>query len=118
LNSWIGFGSLLVLFLILGWQTHQVLTLRLIIELVIGLAFGILAIWTGMRLDLPSFKHLDSLGQAVLRVAVFLLPALLLWPRDALEQPIFLVVAVIITALILVLSNRIATDYLQKLSEE
>ncbi len=118
LNSWAGFGSLLILFLFLGWQTHQALSIRLLIELAIGLLMGVLAIWVGMRLGLPSFIHLKSLWQAVVRVAVFLLPALLLWPRDALEQPILVVVATIITALILVLSNRIATDYLQKIPED
>ena len=116
LNSWGGFGSLLILFLFLGWQTHQALTPQLLIELVIGLIVGVLAIWLGMRLGLPSFRQLDSLGHAVLRVAVFLLPALLLWPRDVLEQPVFFVVAVIIAALVLVLSNKIANDYLQKIS--
>ncbi len=118
LNSWAGFGSLLILFLFLGWQTHQALTFQLLIELVIGLGIGVLAIWAGMRLGLPSFKHLKSLLQAVLRVAVFLLPALLLWPRVVLEQTILFVVAVIITALILVLSNRMAADYLQKIPED
>jgi hypothetical protein len=111
LNSQPGFLLLLLLFLFVGWQAHQQLTTRLIIEVIIGGSIGLIIAWIGIRSKLPSFQFLHSPWSTGIRVTTFLLPALLLWPRGAIHQPALLVIAVIATGLLLVLTTRMTHFY-------
>lgn len=117
LNSQIGFTILLLLFLFVGWQAHQPLTTRLIIEVIIGSSIGLIIAWIGIRSELPSFQNLHSSWSIGIRVTTFLLPALLLWPRGAIQQPALLVIAVIATGLLLVLSIRMTHYYIPEKSD-
>ena len=113
LNTWFGFGLILVLFLFLGWQAHQPIFEMLILEVVLGCGTGVLIAWIGQRLDLPSFTRKDSLRQTGFRVVLFLFPTLLLWPRGILQLPILLTYA-LLTAGIVLASSRIVLDYFSK----
>ena len=111
LNSQTVFILLLLLFLFVGWQAHQQLTIRLIIEVIIGTCIGLIITWIGIRYKLPSFQYLHSPWSTGIRVTIFLLPALLLWPRGAVYKPALLVIAVIATGLLLVATTRITRLY-------
>jgi hypothetical protein len=117
LNSQIGFTLLLLLFLFVGWQAHQTLSTGLIIEVVIGCSIGLIIAWIGIRSKLPSFQNLQSPWSTGIRITTFLLPALLLWPRGAINQPALIIIAVIATGLLLVLSIHMTQFYLPEKSE-
>lgn len=104
LNTWPGFSIILALFLLLGWQGHQPVTLLLIIEVVLGAILSLGITWLGCRLELPAFQKQSSFWMASLRAALLLFPALLLWPRDALQQPLHLLVAISISILVIGIS--------------
>jgi hypothetical protein len=112
LNSQLGFTVLLLLFLLVGWQAHQPLTARLIIEVIIGSGIALIVAWIGIRINLPSFQNLHSPWSTGIRITTYLLPALLLWPRGAIKQPALIVIAVIATGLLLVVSTRMTHYYI------
>jgi hypothetical protein len=111
LNSQTGFIILLLLFLFVGWQSHQQLTTRLIIEVIIGSILALIIAWIGIRSKLPSFQFLHTPLSTGIRVTSFLLPALLLWPRGAIHQPSLFLIAVIATGLLLVLTTTLTHFY-------
>lgn len=101
LNTWPGFGFILALFLLLGWQGHQQVSALLIVEVIIGAMVGILIAWLGGRWNIPAFGKQHVTWLAGSRAAVLLFPALLLWPRDTLQDPLQLAVAIGLAALVL-----------------
>ena len=94
LNTWPGFGIILVLFLLLGWQGHQPVSALLILEVSIGALIGIIIAWVGSIWKIPAFQKQRVFWLAGLRAAILLFPALLLWPRDTLQDPLQLAVAI------------------------
>jgi hypothetical protein len=104
LNSWPGFGLALALFLFLGWETHRPLTSRLALDAGLGLIVGATALAFGQRLGLPSFRQMRFWYRALL-LGLLVFPTLLLWPRAALLQPAPLTLAVIIAALVSLVST-------------
>lgn len=110
LNTWAGFGIMLALFLFLGWQAHRPISTILILEVFAGCIIGVLIAWAGYRLKLPSFIHQTTIGQAGFRVALLLFPALLIWPRNTIQEPVYLAFAFGIACLLLVISI-ITIDY-------
>ncbi|MBU1661286.1 MAG: hypothetical protein KKD28_07420 [Chloroflexi bacterium] len=104
LNTWPGFSFVLVLFLLLGWQAHQPVSTLLIIEVIVGALIGLSITWLGYRWEIPAFQKQRSFWLAGLRAAVLLFPALLIWPRNILQQPTQLAVAIGITVLVIGMS--------------
>jgi hypothetical protein len=104
LNTWPGFGLILGLFLLLGWQGHQQVSALLIVEVIIGALIGILIAFLGNKWNIPAFQKQRVFWLAGLRAAILLFPALLLWPRDQLQDPVQLAVALGITVLVLGMS--------------
>lgn len=107
LNRWPVFGLLLALFVFLGWQAHQPLSLALLGEASLGFLVGLFIAWAGRRLQLPGFAALETIWQSGLRVGSFVFAALLLWPRSLLIEPLQLAaalgVALVMTALAITL---------------
>lgn len=104
LNTWPGFGLTLVLFLLLGWQAHQPVSTLLFIEVIVGALLGLGITWLGRRWEIPAFQKQRSFWLTGLRTAILLFPALLLWPRDILQQPVQLAAAIGIAALVIGIS--------------
>ena len=104
LNTWSGFGFILVLFLLLGWQAHQPVSTLLIIEVVVGALIGLSITWLGYRWKISAFQKQRAFWLAGSRAALLLFPALLLWPRDTLQQSFQLAVAIGITGLVIGMS--------------
>ncbi|MBL6965734.1 MAG: hypothetical protein ISR60_04190 [Anaerolineales bacterium] len=109
-NTWPGFGIFLGLFLFLGWQGHQPIAVPLLLEVLIGCGIGVLIAGFGRLLKSPSFAGKESPWRAGFRIAVLLFPALLLWPRNTIEEPTLLIYAFGMAILVLALS-RISLDY-------
>jgi len=110
LNTWPGFSIILVVFLLLGWQSHYPLSNWVLFEAAAGFVVGFLIAWLGQRIKLDAFPQDIALWRVGLRVALLLFPALLIWPRQALEQPIWLAAAFGIAIANLAIA-RIALDY-------
>jgi len=106
-NNWLGFGLLLALFVVLGWQGHQPLTSSLLVEAGIGLVVGLAVAWLGRKIRITGFVQPANIWWAGFRVGLFLFAALLLWPRDLLLDPIQLFVALSIALIATVLSITI-----------
>ncbi|MBT3392349.1 MAG: hypothetical protein HN413_18275 [Chloroflexi bacterium] len=105
LNSWLGFSLVLLLFLLLGWQAHQPASTLLLIEVIVGALLGLGIAWLGRKWKILVFHKKGSFGLTGLRVAAFLFPALLLWPREILGQPFQLAVAIGIAVLVIGFSH-------------
>ncbi len=105
LNTWPGFVFVLALFLLLGWQAHQPVSILFIIEVAAGTLLGLLITWLGRRWEIPAFHKEKPYWMAGARIALLLFPALLLWPRNALHQPIQLAVAIGISVLVIGFSH-------------
>ncbi len=105
LNTWPGFGFVLVLFLLLGWQGHQPVSGLLVLEVVVGTGLGLGVTWLGRRWGIPAFYKEKPYWMAGARIALLLFPALLLWPRNSLHQPIQLAVAIGISVLVIGFSH-------------
>jgi len=101
LNTWPGFGIVLVLFLLLGWQGHQPVSTLFILEVAIVAIIGIGIAWVGSKWKIPAFQNQSVFLMAGLRAALLLFPALLLWPRDSLQDPLQLAVAIGTAVLVL-----------------
>ncbi len=70
-----------------GWQIHVPLTPLLLLEIVLGLAVAGAAFWAGYQIKSPLFAQGSSFFKILGRAALLLVPAFLLWPRDALLNP-------------------------------
>lgn len=82
-----------------AWQTHVPITPLPFIETGLGLAFIALIVWIGRRMKSKPFLLENSYARIILRVGFLLIPAILLWPRGALLDPLPLVIALIIATL-------------------
>jgi CBS domain-containing protein len=78
-----------------AWQTHVPLTTTLLLEISLGLLFTALVIWVGRRMKSEPFLPENSFPKMMLRVGFLLVPAILLWPRQALLDPLPMLVALI-----------------------
>jgi len=105
LNTWPGFVFVLALFLLLGWQAHQPVSIPFIVEVVMGTLLGLGITWLGRRWEIPAFYKEKPYWMAGLRIALLLFPALLLWPRNTLHEPIQLAVAIGISILVIGFSH-------------
>ncbi len=106
-NHWIGFSLLLALFVVLGWQGHQPMTLTLLVEAVLGLIVGLGIAWMGRKIGVAGLGESTNIWWAGLRVGLFLFAAMLLWPRMTLLEPLQLLVAFGIALITTVLSKTI-----------
>ena len=114
LNSWSGFGLILGLFLLLGWQAHQPVSSLLLIEVLAGTFLGLGITWIGRKWDIAAFHKERAYWMAGARIALLLFPALLLWPRDTLYNPIQLAVAIGIAILLIGFSHAGLSYYFPK----
>jgi len=104
LNTWPGFIVILSLFLLLGWQAHQPVSGFIGLEVIVGALIGLLVSWLGRRWDIAAFQKQKPFWMTGLWIAALLLPALLIWPRDMLQEPIQLAVAIGVSVLVIGLS--------------
>lgn len=100
LNTWPGFVGILGLFLLLGWEGHQPITDLILIEVLIGTVVGVAISWLGQRLEISAFQT-DSFWITALRVSILIFATLLVWPRDLIQEPIQLAVAIGIPILVI-----------------
>jgi uncharacterized membrane protein len=114
LNTWPGFGLILALFLLLGWQGHQPISSIILLEVFAGALAGLGITWLGRKLDIPAFQKDGSLLMAGLRTGLLLFPALLLWPRDILADPLLLGAALGLAVMVLGLSYMALRFYFPK----
>jgi CBS domain-containing protein len=84
-----------------AWQTHVPITPVLLLEIGLGILFTLLVIWFARRLGIAPFLVESSYPRIVLRVGLLLVPAVMLWPREALLDPIPLAIALLIAALVM-----------------
>ena len=89
-----------------AWQTHVPITPLLLLEISLGLFFTMLVLWIARRLESEPFLLENSYARITGRVGLLLIPAILLWPRQALLDPLPLVIALGVATLI-----TIAVDY-------
>lgn len=104
LNTWPGFVLILALFLLLGWQAHQPVSIFIAFEVVVGTLIGLIVSWLGRRWEIPAFQQQKPFWVAGLQIAALLFPALLIWPRDMLQMPVQLAVAIGVSILVIGLS--------------
>ena len=114
LNTWPGFGFMLALFMLLGWQSHQPVSTLLITEVIVGALIGLGITWLGLRWEIPAFQKQRTFWLAGFRAALLLFPALLLWPRGTLQQPVQLAVAIGIAVLVIGISYLGLSYYFPK----
>jgi hypothetical protein len=117
INTWPGFGLILALFLLLGWQGHQPVSAIILLEVFAGAIAGLGITWLGRKLDIPAFQKESPLLMAGLRTALLLFPALLLWPRDILTQPLLLAAAIGMAVLVIGMSYMALIFYFPKTGE-
>ncbi|MFQ5943886.1 MAG: hypothetical protein ACE5JF_10060 [Anaerolineales bacterium] len=112
LNSWPGFLALLAIFIVLGWQTHRPLTVLVAVEVLVGVTIGLSCAVIGRRLGIPVFLNSGSIAVVGARVALLVLAALLLWPREELLGPLPLGLALSAAAVSLFLATSVLPTYL------
>jgi len=101
LDTWPGFSFVLVLFLLLGWQAHQPASVLLFLEVIVGSLLGLCFAWLGHKYKTLTFQKESPFWLTGQRVAALLFPALLIWPRDILRNPIQLAAAIGISILVI-----------------
>ncbi len=111
LNSWSGFSFVLGLFLLLGWQAHQPVSALLLVEVIAGALLSLVVIWVGRKWNLAAFHKERTYWMSGARIALLLFPALLLWPRDILYNPIHLAVAIGIAIFVIGFSHAMLSYY-------
>ena len=114
LNSWSGFGLILGLFLLLGWQAHQPVSNLLLVEVIVGTLLGLGITWVGRKWNIAAFHKERTYWMTGTRIALLLFPSLLLWPRDILYNPIQLAVAIGIATFVIGLSHAGFSYYFPK----
>jgi hypothetical protein len=117
INSWGGFIYILVLFVFLGWQAHYPPSSLILLEVLVGFVVSLLIAWIGQLLKLEAFSQETPLWRIGLRVALLLFPALLIWPRDTLQQPSLLAYAFGIAILNLLIARLTLTYFFEKIEE-
>jgi hypothetical protein len=110
LNTWPGFLFVLVLFLLLGWQAHYPLSNTLLLEVIAGFILSLAIAWTGQQWNLATFSRNSPLWKVGLKVSLLLFPALLIWPRQTMQEPAQFAFAFGIAILVLVVV-RFSLDY-------
>lgn len=118
LNTWPGFVGILTLFLLLGWQAHQPVSNIIAIEVVVGTLIGLAVFWLGRRWEIPAFQNHKPSWLAGLRIAAFLFPALLIWPRDLIKEPVQLAWAIGLSIFVIGFSYFGLTFYFPKSPNE
>lgn len=101
LNTWLGFIGILGLFLVLGWESHTSISTLILIEVLIGTLVGLIITWLGIRLKIPAFQAKQPFRLTALRISSLLLPTLLIWPRDLIQEPVQLAAAIGIAILVI-----------------
>jgi hypothetical protein len=114
LNTWPRFGLLLVLFLFLGWQSHQPVSPFLLIKVFVGSLAALGIILVGRHRQLAAFQDPKPFWLSGLRVTALIFPWLLIWPPDMLNQPIQLAVAIGLSILVVWMSYMGVTDWFPK----
>ncbi len=104
LNTWPGFGLILVLFLFLGWQSHQPVSPLLLIGVFAGTLVALSIILVGRHYKLTTFQDPKPFWLSGLRVTALIFPWLLIWPSNVLNQPIQLAVAIGLSILVVWMS--------------
>jgi hypothetical protein len=104
----------MVLFIFLGWQNHQPISLFIISEAQVGglLATGIS--WLGYKSNNPAFQGKKSLFEVGFRNSLLILPTLLMWPRGMVQQPVQLMIAIGLSILVLGTSYGDLSFYLPR----
>ena len=95
-----------------AWQTHVPITPLLLLEVGLGLFFTVLVIWIARRLGSETFLLENSYAKVAVRVGSLLLPAILLWPREALLDPLPLIIALGVATLVTVTVDYTLTPLL------
>jgi hypothetical protein len=112
LNSWPGFLALLTVFIVLGWQIHHPFSALVAVEVLVGIIIGLICATVGRRLGIPVFLTSGSITVASSRVALLVLAALLLWPREDLLGPLPVALAVAAAAVTLFIATSVLPTYL------
>ncbi len=94
-----------------AWQTHVPVSLQLVLEIGLSLAFVALVILIARRSRGEIFA--GPANQAILRVGALLAPSLLLWPREALLDPMPLALALLTAALVTIGAHYSLTPLLK-----
>jgi len=95
-----------------AWQTHVPITLLLLLEIGLGLSFTVLVVWIARRLGSGPFLLENSYTRITVRVGLLLIPAILLWPRGTLLDPVPLVIALGVATLVTIAVNYTLTPLL------
>jgi CBS domain-containing protein len=90
------FGAAVAALAFFGWQTHVALTLPLLLEVGLGLVIVGIVVWLGRSVKAAAFSIDRPLVKVLGRASLLLLPALLLWPRQALLDPGPLALALVV----------------------
>lgn len=93
LDERLTFFVALALFIFAAWQTHQPVALIQWLEVGLGLIIGLLITLLGRRIGLPQFEHPNSVWYFTLKLGMFLLGALILWPRGPELGPVIIWIA-------------------------
>ncbi len=88
-----------------AWQTHIPVSPLLLLDIGLGLAFTALVVWTGRRIRSEPFFYENSYLKILLRVGGLLIPAIFLWPREALLDPLPLVIALVAAMLAMIVTR-------------
>ena len=81
------FGAAVAVLALFGWQTHVALTLPLLLDVGLGLVIVGIVVWLGRVLKISLFRVEHPFAKVLGRAGLLLIPALLLWPRQALLTP-------------------------------
>lgn len=92
-----------------AWQTHVPMTPLFLLEIGLGLFFTVLVVWIARRLGSELFLFESSYARITVRVGLLLIPAILLWPRGALLDPLPLLIALSAATLVTIAVNYTLT---------
>ncbi len=82
------------------------------VEVLVGITIGLICAAIGRRLGIPKFLNSGSIAIVGARVALLVLAALLLWPREDLLGPLPLALAISAAAVSLFLASSVLPTYL------
>ena len=87
------FLSAVVVLAFFSWQMHVPITPRLMVEIAIAMILTALAVWVGILMKSPTFLAERSFIRVLRRVGFLFIPAIFLWPRETLLDPVPLMIA-------------------------